>query len=46
LPHCHRQGGAGALNPTHGIPMVAQVIREALKRAGIDGAKVEDVVVL
>jgi len=33
----------GALNQTHGIPMAAHVLREAVKRAGIDAAEVEDV---
>jgi acetyl-CoA C-acetyltransferase len=35
----------GALNQTHGIPMTAHVLRHAVKRAGIDAAAVEDVVV-
>ncbi|HTQ44738.1 MAG TPA: acetyl-CoA C-acyltransferase [Polyangiaceae bacterium] len=35
----------GALNKTHGIPMTAHVLRHAVKRAGIDPAEVEDVVV-
>src|SRR5882762_3551111 len=35
----------GALNQTHGIPMTAHVLRQAVKRAGIDPAEVEDVVV-
>src|SRR5258706_9337660 len=35
----------GALNQTHGIPMTAHVLREAVTRAGIDPAEVEDVVV-
>ena len=34
----------GALNQTHGIPMAAHVLREAVKRAGIDAGEVEDVV--
>ncbi len=34
----------GALNQTHGIPMAAHVLREAVRRAGIDAAEVEDVV--
>ncbi len=34
----------GALNQTHGIPMAAHVLREAVKRAGIDPAEVEDVI--
>ena len=35
----------GALNQTHGIPLTAHVLRHAVKRAGIDAAEVEDVVV-
>jgi acetyl-CoA C-acetyltransferase len=35
----------GALNQIHGIPMTAHVIRHAVKRATIDPAEVEDVVV-
>ena len=35
----------GALNQTHGIPMTAHVLRNAVKRAGVDPAEVEDVVV-
>src|SRR5881397_3815202 len=35
----------GALNQTHGIPMTAHVLRHAVKRAGIDPAEVEDVLV-
>src|SRR5689334_13865881 len=35
----------GALNQTHGIPLTAHVLRQAVKRAGIDPAEVEDVVV-
>src|ERR1051325_2597927 len=35
----------GALHHTHGIPMTARVLRHAVKRAGIDPAEVEDVVV-
>ena len=35
----------GALNQTHGIPMTAHVLRNAVERAGIDPAEVEDVVV-
>jgi acetyl-CoA C-acetyltransferase len=34
----------GALNQTHGIAMAAHVLREAVKRAGIDASEVEDVV--
>src|SRR5580698_4179042 len=35
----------GALNQTHGIPMLAHVLRDAVKRAGIEAGEVEDVVV-
>ncbi len=35
----------GALNQTHGIPLTAHVLREAVKRARIEGGEVEDVVV-
>ncbi len=35
----------GALNQTHGIPMTAHVLRLAVKRADIDPAEVEDVIV-
>jgi acetyl-CoA C-acetyltransferase len=35
----------GALNLTHGIPMTAHVLRQAVKRAAIEGGEVEDVVV-
>src|SRR5258708_36290626 len=35
----------GALNQTHGIPMTAHVLRNAVRRAGIDPGEVEDVVV-
>jgi acetyl-CoA C-acetyltransferase len=35
----------GALNQTHGIPMTAHVLQQAVKRAGIDAGEVEDVVV-
>jgi acetyl-CoA C-acetyltransferase len=34
----------GALNQTHGIPMAAHVLRQAVARAGVDPAEVEDVV--
>ena len=34
----------GALNQTHGIPLAAHVLRQAVARAGIDPAEVEDVV--
>ncbi len=35
----------GALNQTHGIPMTTHVLRNAVKRAGIERREVEDVVV-
>jgi len=35
----------GALNQTHGIPMLAHVLTHAAKRAGIDPGEVEDVVI-
>ena len=35
----------GALNQTHGIPLAAHVLRNAVKRAGIEPGEVEDVVV-
>jgi acetyl-CoA C-acetyltransferase len=35
----------GALNITHGIPLTAHVLREAVRRAGIEASEVEDVVV-
>jgi acetyl-CoA C-acetyltransferase len=35
----------GALNITHGIPMLAHVLSHAVKRADVDGNEVEDVVV-
>jgi acetyl-CoA C-acetyltransferase len=35
----------GALNKTHGIAMTSHVLRQAVKRAGIEAAEVEDVVV-
>jgi acetyl-CoA C-acetyltransferase len=35
----------GALNQTHGIPMTAHVLRNAVQRSGIEAAEVEDVVV-
>src|SRR6201996_6845429 len=35
----------GALNLTHGIPMLAHVLERAVERAKIDRAEVEDVVV-
>jgi acetyl-CoA C-acetyltransferase len=35
----------GALNQTHGIPMAAHVMRNAVTRAGIDPAEIEDVII-
>jgi acetyl-CoA C-acetyltransferase len=35
----------GALNQTHGIPLTAHVLRNAVQRAGIDAAEIEDVVI-
>ncbi len=35
----------GALNQTHGIPLTAHVLRQAVQRAGIEGGQVEDVVI-
>lgn len=35
----------GALNQTHGIPMTAHVLQNAIARAGIEPGEVEDVVV-
>jgi acetyl-CoA C-acetyltransferase len=35
----------GALNQTHGIPLTAHVLRNAVTRAGVDAGEVEDVVV-
>src|SRR5262250_2868642 len=35
----------GALNITHGIPMLAHVLRGAVARAGVEPAQIEDVVV-
>jgi acetyl-CoA C-acetyltransferase len=35
----------GALNQTHGIPMLAHVLRHVAQRAGIEPAEVEDVVI-
>lgn len=35
----------GALNDTHGAVMGAQVIANAVKRAGIEGAEIDDVVI-
>ena len=34
----------GALNQTHGIPMAAHVMQQAVARAGIDAAEIEDVI--
>ena len=34
----------GALNQTHGIPLAAHVLREAVRQASIDAGEVEDVV--
>src|SRR5262245_63777918 len=34
----------GALNQTHGIPLSAHVLRNAVERAGVEGREVEDVV--
>jgi acetyl-CoA C-acetyltransferase len=38
------KAGRGALNQTHGIPMAAHVLRQAVERARIEPAEVEDVV--
>ena len=35
----------GALNQTHGIPLTAHVLRQAVQRAGIEGGEIEDVVI-
>ena len=35
----------GALNQTHGIPMLSHVMQSAAKRTGIDPGEVEDVVI-
>jgi acetyl-CoA C-acetyltransferase len=35
----------GALNQTHGIPLTAHVLRQAVARAGIEAGEIEDVVV-
>ena len=40
------KAGRGALNQTHGIPMAAHVLRNAVKRARIDPSEVEDVILL
>ncbi len=34
----------GALNQTHGVPMAAHVMREAVSRAGIEPGEIEDVI--
>lgn len=34
----------GALNQTHGIPMAAHVMKEALKRAKVESGEVEDII--
>ncbi|MFT3722100.1 MAG: thiolase family protein [Hyphomonadaceae bacterium] len=34
----------GALNQTHGIPLAAHVLKEVVKRAKIDSAEVEDII--
>jgi len=34
----------GALNQTHGIPMAAHVMKDAVKRANIEAAEIEDVI--
>jgi acetyl-CoA C-acetyltransferase len=39
------KAGRGALNQTHGIPLTAHVLRNAVTRAGVDPTEVEDVVV-
>jgi acetyl-CoA C-acetyltransferase len=38
------KAGRGALNQTHGVPLAAHVLRQAVERAGIDPGEVEDVV--
>lgn len=38
------KAGRGALNQTHGIPMAAHVLRNAVERARIDPGEVEDVI--
>jgi acetyl-CoA C-acetyltransferase len=38
------KAGRGAFNQTHGIPLAAHVLRQAVERATIDPAEVEDVV--
>src|SRR6266851_1371003 len=34
----------GALNQTHGIPLAAHVLRQAVARTGVDPGEIEDVV--
>ncbi|HPI50101.1 MAG TPA: acetyl-CoA C-acyltransferase, partial [Hyphomonadaceae bacterium] len=34
----------GALNQTHGIPLAAHVLKEAVARAGVESGEVEDAV--
>lgn len=34
----------GALNQTHGIPLAAHVLKQAVARAGVEGGEIEDVV--
>src|SRR5436190_22549092 len=38
------KAGRGALNLTHGIPLAAHVLQQAVAKAGIDPGEVEDVV--
>src|SRR5271165_427745 len=38
------KAGRGALNQTHGIPLAGHVLRQVIKRAGIEAGEVEDVV--
>lgn len=38
------KAGRGALNNTHGATMAGHVIAEVVRRAGIEGARVEDVI--
>jgi len=38
------KAGRGALNLTHGIPLAAHVLREAVKRSGVASGEIEDVV--
>src|SRR5580693_10781923 len=39
------KAGRGALNQTHGIPLAAHVLRQAVKRAGVEPGEIEDVVI-